>query len=67
VKREWELWAPRVAVGGCVALHDSRSTPERDLREAGSYRATEDVVLQDARFVLAEAVDSLTVVRRVPD
>ena len=61
---DWHAWSGLVDAGGIIALHDSRSTAERRIDDAGSVRVTNDVILRDPRFDLVEAVDSLTVVRR---
>ena len=61
---DWRAWSHLVAPGGIVGLHDSRSTPERPIEDAGSVRATRDIVLKDQLFDLIEEVDSLTLVRR---
>ena len=61
---DWRGWSGLVAPGGCVALHDTQSTPERDISEAGSVRFCHDVILADPRYELVELVDSLTVIRR---
>jgi predicted O-methyltransferase YrrM len=61
---DWFAWKPLVAPGGIVCLHDSRSTAARDIRAAGSVRATNEIVLKDPDFELIDQVDSLTVVRR---
>jgi predicted O-methyltransferase YrrM len=61
---DWFAWKPLIAPGGLVCLHDSRSTPERPIEDAGSVRATRTIVLQDPDFELIEEIDSLTVVRR---
>lgn len=65
VRSDWEAWRPLVASGGIVALHDSRSTPERAIDNAGSAVFTNAVVLRDPEFRLVEQVDSLTVVSRL--
>jgi len=57
-------WSSLVAKGGVVCLHDSRSTPERQIDDAGSVIATERIVKRDPAFEVVEEVDSLTVVRR---
>ena len=62
--RDWSAWSPVVARGGVVCLHDSRSTPERPIAEAGSVVATSEVVRKDPAFDLVDEVDSLTIVRR---
>ena len=62
--RDWRAWSPLVAPGGVVCLHDSRSTPERRIDDAGSVRATSRVVRTDPAFELVEEIDSLTIVRR---
>lgn len=64
LRRDWEAWRGRVAPGGIVALHDSRSTPERNI-EDGSVRYTRNVILKDPEFTIVETVDRLTVLRRV--
>ena len=61
---DWHAWSPLVAPGGVVCLHDSRSTAARRIDDAGSVRATAEVVRQDGRFELLEEVDSLTIVGR---
>jgi predicted O-methyltransferase YrrM len=64
---DWRAWSALLEPGGVVALHDSRSTPERAIDDAGSVRVTNEVVLRDPRFELVDAIDSLTVVRRRGD
>jgi hypothetical protein len=49
-----------------VALHDSRPTPSRPIDDAGSVRFTRDVILADPRYEVADLVDSLTILRRLP-
>ena len=66
LKADWEGWAGLIAPGGVVALHDSRSSPNRPLDDAGSVRYTRSVILADPRFEVADEVDSLTVLRRRP-
>lgn len=61
---DWSAWSPLIARGGVVCLHDSRSTPERQIDDAGSVIATEKIVRKDPAFEVVEEVDSLTVLRR---
>jgi predicted O-methyltransferase YrrM len=61
---DWNAWSPLVQPDGVVALHDSRSTPERPIDDAGSVKVTNDVILRDDRFAVVDTVDSLTVLRR---
>ncbi len=65
IRADWEGWSDLVAVGGVIALHDSRSTPARPIDDAGSVRYTQAVILKDARYRLLDEVDSLTVVERI--
>ena len=65
LQADWAGWSPLMAEGGYVALHDSRSTPQRRIDDAGSVRFTRDVIKKDARFEVVDAVDSLTILRRV--
>lgn len=64
IRADWEGWSPLVAPQGIVALHDSRSTPERNIEDAGSVRYTNSVIRVDPRFLVIETVDSLTVLQR---
>jgi predicted O-methyltransferase YrrM len=61
---DWRAWSPLVEAGGIVALHDSRSTPERPIDDAGSVKVTNHVILRDERFSVVDTVDSLTVLQR---
>ena len=64
LRADWNAWSGLVMPDGVVALHDSRSTSERQIEDAGSVKVTREVILRDPRFELVEVVDSLTVVRR---
>jgi predicted O-methyltransferase YrrM len=64
LRGDWEAWAGLVAPDGLIGIHDSRSSPQRQIDSAGSVRFTRDVVLCDPRFEFIDAVDTLTVVRR---
>jgi predicted O-methyltransferase YrrM len=61
---DWHAWSPLIEPGGIVSLHDSRSTPDRPIDDAGSVKVTNEVILRDARFDVIDTVDSLTVLRR---
>ncbi len=65
IERDWRDWSPFVIPGGIVALHDSRSVPSR--ADLDSVRYTQEVILRDKWFRPVEAVDSLTVLERVPE
>jgi predicted O-methyltransferase YrrM len=62
LERDWRDWTIHLTPGGLVALHDSRSMPDRE--DLDSVRFTQDVVLHDARFRVVDTVDSLTVLER---
>jgi len=66
IRADWEGWSPFVVPGGVVALHDSRSTDDRPIHDAGSVRFTEEVVLKDPRFAVIETEETLTVLERRP-
>jgi predicted O-methyltransferase YrrM len=65
IEGDWNAWSGLVAVGGLVALHDSRSTPERRIDDAGSVRFTQSVILNHPEFRVRSEVDSLTIVERI--
>ena len=64
LKGDWEGWSDSVRNGGVIALHDSRSTHERNIETAGSVCFTNNIVRKDVRFALVDEVDSLTVWKR---
>lgn len=61
---DWEAWNPLIAPNGIVALHDSCSSAERQIEDAGSVIFTRETILQDPRFKLVETVDTLTILSR---
>ncbi|HVJ83877.1 MAG TPA: class I SAM-dependent methyltransferase [Planctomycetia bacterium] len=63
VERDWNDWSAKIAPGGIVALHDSRSVPYR--QDHDSVRFTQEVVARDARFRSIDSADTLTVLIRV--
>jgi glycosyltransferase involved in cell wall biosynthesis len=66
LRGDWEGWSGLVAAGGVVALHDSRVTEDRPIHDAGSVVFTREVIARDPRFAVADCVETLTVLRRVP-
>lgn len=64
LRGDWEAWSPLVAPQGIIALHDSCSSAERNIEDAGSVIFTRKVILPDPRFRLLETVDTLTVMAR---
>ena len=62
----WEAWSPLVVAGGLLAVNDSRPTATRAIDSVGSVRYTAAVILRDARFEVADTVESLTILRRRP-
>ncbi len=64
LEADWTAWRPLLGSSGVIGLHDSRSTPQRPIDDAGSVRFTRDIVLKDQCFEVIDAVDSLTVLRR---
>lgn len=61
---DWTAWSSGIAPHGLIALHDSVSSRDRDIEEAGSVRYTRDYVRQDRRFEHVGTVDTLTIWRR---
>ena len=64
LRDDWESWSPLIGARGIVALHDSRSSPLRQIEGVGSVVFTQQVVLKDSRFRTSETIDSLTVLER---
>lgn len=64
LQADWQGWSKLIAPGGVIGLHDSRSTPSRQIEDTGSVLFTREVIAHDPEFESIEAVDSLTVLRR---
>ena len=64
LKDDWEYWSRLVQVGGCIVLHDSRSSATRDIETAGSVQFTKQVILKDAAFEVVSQAETLTVLSR---
>ena len=60
----WNAWHPLLAGGGIYVLANSRSSPTRNLEDAGSARCTREVILRDARFTVIDRVETFTVLRK---
>jgi hypothetical protein len=61
---DWSTWSPGVASRGLIALHDSVSSKDRNIDEAGSVLYTRKHVSRDRRFDHVGTVDTLTLWRR---
>ena len=64
IRTEWEAWSPLVDEGGILALHDSLRKAGDTSAEQTSVRYAREVVTQDPRFALVDAVDTLSVLKR---
>ena len=52
LREDWEAWSGLIAIAGIIALHDSRSTPDRAIENTGSVVYTRQVIAADDRFKL---------------
>ena len=50
-----------------MALHDSRSSLERQIDDTGSAVFTREVIRRDERFEVIDEIDTIIVVRRTGD
>jgi predicted O-methyltransferase YrrM len=64
LQADWEGWSKLIAPRGIIGLHDSRSSPSRQIEDTGSMLFTRDVIAHDPAFETIEAIDSLTVLQR---
>jgi len=62
---DWNLWSAGIAPNGLVALHDSASSSERPIEDAGSVKYTKEHICFDARYSHVGTVDTLTLWRRL--
>jgi predicted O-methyltransferase YrrM len=64
-QRDWQDWAPKVRLGGGVALHDTSVPPHNPrVADLGSHKYFHEKVKHDPRFEIVDTVDSLNVLRR---
>ena len=66
LEAEWTAWAPLVAPGGIIAVHDSVQASTDTGPEQTSVAYARETVLTDRRFEILETVDSLSVLQRRP-
>jgi predicted O-methyltransferase YrrM len=66
LKKDWELYSPRVVLNGIIALHDT-TVPDFDpARSAlGSIAFYEGIISKDDRFLKLQTVDSLNILKRI--
>ncbi len=63
---DWELYAPKMAPGGYMLLHDtSPPVPGSPVAEYGSCKYYESTIAHDQRFRHIARVDSLNILQRV--
>lgn len=65
LKVDWLAWSALLRESGFIAIHDSRSSTDRDLSNAGSAVFTRDAILKDKNFRPVEAIDTLTVLQKI--
>lgn len=66
ITRDWELYAPKMAPGGYMLLHDtSPPVPGSPVAEYGSCKYYESTIAHDQRFRHIARVDSLNILQRV--
>jgi predicted O-methyltransferase YrrM len=66
ITTDWTLWSHRCRIGGIMAFHDTRTTPEAThLTNFGSFRFYNNVIRFDPNFKEIDYVDTLSVIRRM--
>jgi predicted O-methyltransferase YrrM len=64
LEAEWTAWAPLIAPGGIIAIHDSVRASSETGETQTSVAYAREAVFTDARFEVLETVDSLSVLQR---
>lgn len=64
LKKDWEIWLPKVKPGGIIALHDTYQDKDQESYRLGSYKFFRDVILDHPEVSFVEFVDSLSIVRK---
>lgn len=62
LRENWDGWAPLMAPGGVIALHEGGD--QGGVSDHGGVRFSDDVARRDDRFAVLEAVENLLVLRR---
>jgi hypothetical protein len=66
ITRDWELYAPKMAPGGYMLLHDTTAPfPGSPVAGFGSCTYFESTIRRDSRFRHIGTVDSLNILQRV--
>ncbi len=63
---DWELYAPKLAAGGYMLLHDTSAPfPGSQVAEYGSCKYYASTISRDSRFRYIATVDSLNILQRI--
>lgn len=66
IARDWKDWSSKVRKGGIIALHDTSIPPhDQTVGRLGSYKYFQEMIKHDGRFVVADTVDSMNILKRV--
>jgi predicted O-methyltransferase YrrM len=66
IRADWETWSPRCVVGGVMAFHDTRvASHAPQIRGFGSFQFYNSVISSHPDFREIDAVDTLSIVRRL--
>lgn len=63
VKRDWEMWSPKMRSGGLIALHDSRVAPNSPDPDLGSVRFFAEEISRMKNVREVAGIDSLAIVQ----
>lgn len=68
IRKDWEDWSKKVALGGYIALHDT-AVPAHDpsVSKLGSYQYFQEVIRHDKRFELICTADSMNVLKKIDE
>ncbi len=66
IRADWETWSARCLAGGVMAFHDTRAAAHApQIVSFGSFQFYRDVISTHPNFSEIDAVDTLSIVRRV--
>ena len=65
LQASFNAWSPLLKEGGIYIIANSRSTPQRNMDDAGSVLFTKEVIAHDARFKVLDPAGSFTILKRL--
>jgi hypothetical protein len=67
VKQDFDMWFPKVNVGGIISIHDSAMYRGGPDFHVGPSKYVDDVLLNDSRLIYVDTIFCMTIFRKKED